>query len=257
MAMLEIAPRPSPTAHEAAVAMRAGSAPVRALVIDGDEGLASATRDYLEGRGLVVSCVADGRQGLAEALRAQHDVVVLEIALPRQSGLEICRQLRSRSAVPVIITSVLDGEADRILGLEMGADDYLTKPFSVRELLARIHTVLRRARREPGAANGPIRVGQLALSTSDYRATLAGRPLDLTTGEFVLLQALAERAGRVLSREQLLDLTKGSAEVAFDRSIDAHVSRIRHKLGEDPRRPRLVKTVRGVGYVLSAGLDEE
>jgi two-component system response regulator RstA len=143
-------------------------------------------------------------------------------------------------------------EADRVLGLELGADDYLPKPFSPRELLARAQALVRRARGLAGPAAKPVVVGELELDPGALRASLRGRELDLTAYEFRLLHALAERAGRVLARERLLELVRGSAEEAFDRSIDVHISRLRAKLGDDPRRPRLLKTVRGAGYQLVA-----
>ena len=223
------------------------------LLVEDDERLAALTARYLETAGHQVTCVADGRDGLAEALRGKHDVVVLDLMLPRLSGLDLCRELRAQSDVPVIMVTALGEESDRVTGLETGADDYLPKPFSARELLARVRALVRRGRGKVGPRREALRVGALELSPRDRGATLEGRSLDLTTAEFVLLRVLAERAGRVLTREQLLDLTKGSADEAFDRSIDAHVSRLRHKLGDDPRRPRLLRTVRGVGYLLVAG----
>lgn len=228
----------------------------RVLFIEDDERLASMTTRYLEAHGLQITGVTDGRQGLAEALKGQHDVVILDLMLPSLSGLEVCRELRARCAVPVIMLTALGEEADRVLGLETGADDYLPKPFSSRELLARLRALVRRGRGAIGPPRDVIRVGELELSPCDYGATLAGRPLKLTTSEFVLLRVLAERAGRVLTREQLLDLTKGSADEAFDRSIDAHISRLRHKLGDDPRQPRLLRTIRGAGYLLAAGAED-
>jgi len=231
----------------------------RLLFIEDDERLAALTTRYLESHGHRVTWIGDGRDGLAEALRGQHDVVILDLMLPRLSGLEVCRELRRRTSVPVIILTALGEEADRVLGLETGADDYLAKPFSSRELLARLRALVRRARGVAGPPREAVRVGALEVSPRDYAARLDGRLLKLTTAEFVLLRVLAERAGQVLSREQLLDLTKGSADEAFDRSIDAHISRLRHKLGDDPRHPRLLKTVRGAGYVLAwdgAGEDD-
>jgi DNA-binding response OmpR family regulator len=230
--------------------------PFRVLFVEDDERLASMTARYLETYGHQVTWEADGRRGLAEALKGQHDVVILDLMLPSLSGLEVCRQLRSRCGVPVIILTALGEEADRVIGLETGADDYLSKPFSSRELLARLRALVRRGRGVVGPPREVIRVGELELSPRDYSATLAGRALRLTTSEFVLLRVLAERAGRVLTREQLLDLTKGSADEAFDRSIDAHVSRLRQKLEEDPRRPRLLRTIRGAGYLLAEGGDD-
>jgi two-component system, OmpR family, response regulator len=154
--------------------------------------------------------------------------------------------------VPVIVLTARGEEADRVMGLELGADDYLAKPFSPRELLARIRAVVRRARGRAGPARGAVRVGALVVDPGAMRATLDGRELALTAYEFALLEVLARRAGRVLSREQLMELAKGSADESFDRSIDVHVSRLRQKLGDDPKRPRLIKTVRGSGYVLAA-----
>lgn len=228
----------------------------RILFVEDDERLAALTTRYLETHGHTVTWVADGQLGLAEGLKGQHDVVILDLMLPRKPGLEVCRELRARLPVPIIILTALGEEADRVLGLETGADDYLAKPFSSRELLARLRALVRRGRGALGPPRETIRVGDLELSPRDYSATRAGRPLRLTTAEFVLLRVLAERAGRVLTREQLLDLTKGSADEAFDRSIDAHISRLRHKLGDDPRQPALLKTVRGAGYLLAAGPED-
>ncbi|HTP26405.1 MAG TPA: response regulator transcription factor [Anaeromyxobacteraceae bacterium] len=233
----------------------AGLASIRALFVEDDERLASMTTRYLELHGIQVTWTSDGRRGLVEALKGQHDVVILDVMLPGLSGIEVCRELRARCGTPVIMLTALGEEADRVLGLETGADDYLPKPFFSRELLARLRALVRRGRGTVGPPRELIRVGELELSPRDYGATLAGRPLKLTTAEFVLLRVLAERAGRVLTREQLLDLTKGSADEAFDRSIDAHISRLRHKLGDDPRQPRLLRTVRGAGYLLASGLE--
>ena len=224
----------------------------RILYVEDDERLAALTTRYLESHGHQVTWVADGRQGFAEAIKGQHDVVVLDVMLPRLSGMEVCRELRVRCSVPVIMLTALGEEADKVLGLETGADDYLAKPFSSRELLARLKALVRRGRGVVGPPRDALRVGDLEVLPRSYTATRAGRPLRLTTAEFVLLRVLAERSGHVLSREQLLDLTKGSADEVFDRSIDAHISRLRQKLGDDPRQPRLLRTVRGAGYLLEA-----
>jgi DNA-binding response OmpR family regulator len=228
-----------------------------ALLVEDDVRLARLTSEYLAGHGVVVTHVADGRRGLEEALRGRWDVLLLDLMLPGRDGLEICREVRARSDVPIIILTARGEEADRVMGLELGADDYLAKPYSPRELLARIRAVSRRAKGLAGPRNAAIVVGTLQLDPSARRATLAGEELPLTGYEFDLLRALAERAGRILSREQLMELVRGSAEEAFDRSIDVHVSRLRQKLGDDPKRPRLIKTVRGVGYLLAAGTEEE
>jgi len=223
-----------------------------ALLVEDDARLAALTREYLQSHGVVVEVASDGKQGLAEALRRRHDVVLLDLMLPGLPGLEVCREIRARSDVPIIVLTARGEEADRVMGLETGADDYLAKPFAPRELLARIRAVTRRARGQAGPVQRQVAVGPLRIDPGARRATLRGKELPLTGYEFALLQALAERAGRVLSREQLMELARGTAEEAFDRSIDVHVSRLRAKLGDDPKRPRLLKTVRGAGYVLAA-----
>lgn len=225
---------------------------VLALLVEDDTRLASLTAEYLRGHGVQVVVAADGAAGLTEARQARFDIVLLDLMLPGRSGLEVCRELRSRSDVPILILTARGEEADRVLGLELGADDYLTKPFSPRELLARIQAQVRRARGQAGPTTHPLVVGDLELDPGSLRATLAGRELSLTGYEFQLLRVLAERAGQVLSRERLLELVRGSAEESFDRSVDVHVSRLRAKLGDDPKHPRWLKTVRGAGYQLAA-----
>jgi DNA-binding response OmpR family regulator len=225
---------------------------ISALLVEDDARLAALTREYLANHGVAVEVAGDGRLGLETATRRRFDVVLLDLMLPGKDGLEVCRELRARSDVPILVLTARGEEADRVLGLEMGADDYLAKPYSPRELLARIRALVRRARGRAGPPVEILRVGELVVDPGARRATLAGRELPLTGYEFALLRALAERAGRVLSREQLMELARGSAEEAFDRSVDVHVSHLRQKLGDDPRRPRLLKTVRGAGYVLAA-----
>jgi len=226
---------------------------LRALLVEDDARLAALTREYLGGHGVAVEVVADGRRGLTEAQRGGWDVVLLDLMLPGLPGLELCRELRARSDVPIIVLTARGEEADRVMGLELGADDYLAKPFSPRELLARIRAVTRRAKGRAGPALKAVKVGALVVDPSARRVTLSGQAVELTAYEFALLHALAERAGRVLSREQLMEFARGSAEDSFDRSVDVHVSRLRQKLGDDPKRPRLIKTVRGAGYVLAGG----
>jgi two-component system, OmpR family, response regulator len=224
---------------------------VRVLIVEDDERLARLTARYLELRGVLVTIAPDGVAGLDEAIHQDHDVVLLDVMLPRRSGMEVCRELRRVSDVPIIMVTALGDEPERVAGLELGADDYVTKPFSSAELLARIRAAVRRYRGHAGPASRPVRVGRLELDPARLRATLAGEQLELTAYEFAILHALAERAGRVLSREQLLDLAKGSAEEAFDRTIDGHISRLRRKLGDDPKHPTLLKTIRGAGYMLA------
>ena len=226
--------------------------PVLVLLVEDDLRLASLTKEYLEGHGVAVVHVADGRRGQDEALTGKFDAVLLDLMLPGRDGLEVCREVRARSDVPIIVLTARGEEADRVMGLELGADDYLPKPVSARELLARIRAVVRRAKGRAGPARDVVKVGTLSVDPAARRVTLDGNEVPLTGYEFALLLALARRAGRVLSREQLMELARGSAEDAFDRSVDVHVSRIRQKLGDDSKHPRLIKTVRGAGYVLAA-----
>jgi two-component system, OmpR family, response regulator len=224
---------------------------ILALLVEDDERLARFTAEYLSEHGITVTWAADGEAGLREARQREHDVVILDLMLPRRDGLEVCHGIRERSDVPIIVVTARAEEADRVLGLELGADDYMVKPFSVRELLARVRAAVRRARGRVSTGGRTLRAGRLELHPSSMRATLDGKDLALTAYEFALLRVLAERKGRVLTREQLLDLAKGSADDAFDRSIDVRISRLRSKLGDDPRKPSLLKTVRGAGYVLA------
>ncbi len=224
---------------------------LRVVYIEDDVRLARLTSRYLGAHGVVVSHAAGGREGIARVLAERPDVVLLDLMLPGIDGVEVCRELRRSVHTPIIMVTARGEEADRVLGLEGGADDYIAKPFSSRELLARIRAQTRRARGQSGPSATLLEVGPLTLDKGARSATLDSAPLALTTFEFDLLAALAERAGRVLGREQLLDLVHGSADEAFDRSIDVHVSRLRQKLGDDPRAPRLLKTVRGVGYMFA------
>ena len=226
--------------------------PIDLLLVEDDDRLARLMTEYLAEEGVSVVRAADGVEGLAAALRRSFDVVLLDLMLPGRHGLEVCRELRLHSDVPVILVTARAAELDRVLGLELGADDYLPKPFSMRELLARVRAIVRRARGQVGPAARTIRAGRLELHPPSLRATLDGKELELTAYEFALLRALAERRGHIVTREQLLDLAKGSSSDAFDRSIDVRISRLRQKLGDDPRRPALLKTVRGAGYVLAA-----
>ncbi len=221
------------------------------VYVEDDERLARLTAQYLASHAVEVVAVARGDLALAEVLRVRPDVVVLDVMLPGASGLEVCRRIREQLDVPIIMVTARAEEADWVMGLEGGADDYVTKPFSPRELLARIRAQTRRARGKAGPSASVVDVGDLRVDTATMTATLRGERLALTTYEFLLLRALAERNGRVLGRERLLEIMHGSSEEAFDRSIDVHVSRLRHKLGDDPRNPRLLKTIRGVGYVLT------
>lgn len=227
------------------------AASIVALLIEDDERLARLTGRFLELHGVSVAWVADGSDSLTEFARLRPDVVLLDLSLPGLDGLSVCRSLRERSDVPIIMVTARDAEADRVLGLDLGADDYLTKPFSSHELLARIRANVRRARGRVGPRTDRIDLGRLQLEPASLEAYLDGRPLLLTGYEFALLRALAEHAGRVLTREQLMLHVRGNAEEAFDRSVDVQISRLRQKLGDDPKQPQLLKTVRGAGYLLT------
>jgi two-component system OmpR family response regulator len=224
---------------------------IRVVYVEDDERLGRLVADYLGAHGLEVTLVRRGELALGEVLRVRPEVVLLDLMLPGLDGVEVCRKIRERLDVPILMLTARTEEADRVMGLEGGADDYVTKPFSSRELLARIRAHARRAQGKTGPKASVVSVGELTVDAETMSATLRGAPLPLTTYEFALLKALAERAGRVLSREQLIELVRGSPDEAFDRSIDVHVSRLRQKLGDDPRQPTLLKTVRGAGYVLS------
>jgi two-component system, OmpR family, response regulator CpxR len=230
-----------------------GAAPRTILVIDDDAELFSLLADYLGREGFAVRHAADGEAGLALAAEEEWALVLLDIMLPGRDGIEVLRELRRSSAVPVIMLTAKGDDVDRIVGLELGADDYLPKPFNPRELVARIKAVLRRAGAAgaESAADPPRRLvrGPLVVDLEGYRATLDGAELQLTVIEFALLRELAQAAGRALSRETLLDRVRGRDFDLFDRSIDVHVSHLRQKLGDDPQHPRFIRTVRSVGYM--------
>ncbi|HEX4417693.1 MAG TPA: response regulator transcription factor [Kofleriaceae bacterium] len=226
---------------------------IRVVYVEDDDRLARLTTQYLTTHRVEVHVVARGDQAVPEVLRVRPDVVLLDLMLPGADGLDVCRQLRSRTDVPIIMVTARTEEADRVLGLEGGADDYVPKPFQSRELLARIRAQARRARGESGPRPERLVVGSLVIDTTTMQVTVGDRPIALTTSEFALLHALAQRAGRVLGREQLLQLLHGSTDEAFDRSIDVVVSRLRHKLEGDPRNPKMLKTIRGAGYMLTPG----
>jgi len=228
-------------------------ASIKVLLIEDDERLAQLTARYLESHGVLVTVATTGPEGQAEALRRQYDCLVLDVMLPGRDGIEVTRELRARTDVPIVMVTARTEEADRVLGLEVGADDYVSKPFSPRELLARIRATVRRVRGQAGPTQQTVQVGNLVLDPQKMTVTLDGAAIEVTAYEFSILRALAQRPGRVLSREQLLDLAKGSAELSFDRSIDVHVSRLRAKLGDDSRNPKILKTVRGAGYLLAGG----
>ena len=223
------------------------------LLIEDDRRLAEMVSEYLGEAGFSVSVAGDGRTGLARLAAEPFDALVLDLMLPDMDGLEVCRRLRAFSQVPVLMLTARGDAMDRVVGLEIGADDYLPKPFEPRELLARLRAILRR--RDRVGSPHVLRFGRLEIDRDARCVRVDGAERDLTGHQFALLVALAERAGRVLSRETLMDLVKGEALEAFDRSIDVHVSRIRAAIEDDPKRPRRILTVRGAGYVFARQQD--
>ena len=226
-------------------------AAARVLIIDDDERLNAVLAEYLGRFGFAVSAATRPSVGL-RALRADApDLLVLDVMLPEMDGLAVCRKIRETSRIPIVMLTARGDVADRIVGLELGADDYLPKPFEPRELVARIQAVLRR--RGDGGEAEVVRVGPVEVNWTTRVATLDGRPLELTTAELELLGFLMRHRGRVLSRDRIIEGTHGINWEAYDRSIDVLVSRLRQKLGDDPRRPAFIRTVRGVGYGFIGG----
>ena len=228
----------------------------RILVIDDDTALSAMLAEYLGARGLEAVARADAESGLAELERGQFAAVVLDVMLPDRDGFEVCRALRARSDVPILMLTARGDEEDRIVGLELGADDYLPKPFNPRELLARLRAILRRKTHSPAERGASLRFGRLEIDRDARVVRLDGAERGLTAHQFDLLVALAENAGRVLSRDALMNLVRGESLEAFDRSIDVHVSRIRAAIEDDPKHPRRLLTLRGAGYVFARRQDE-
>jgi DNA-binding response OmpR family regulator len=225
----------------------------RILLVEDDARLAAMVSEYLAGAGFRVTVAGRGEAGIERLAREPFDALVLDLMLPDIDGLEVCRRVRSASDVPILMLTARGDAADRIVGLEIGADDYLPKPFEPRELLARLKAVLRRGRAP--ARTAQKRFGRLEIDRDARIVRVDGREKALTGYQFALLAALAENAGRVLSRDQLMDLVKGEPLEAYDRSIDVHVSRIRAAIEDDPKRPRRILTVRGAGYVFAKAQD--
>jgi DNA-binding response OmpR family regulator len=222
---------------------------VKVLLIDDDQRLIELLASYLEQNGVEVTGAADGARGLLALETGAFDAVLLDVMMPGMTGLEACKRIRQKSKIPIIMLTAKGDETDRVVGLELGADDYVAKPFSPRELLARLRAVLRRA--SPDAVADRIQVGQIALDAPSREVRLDGKLVELTGIEFDILLALARRAGRVVPRESLLSDAGRSDVVVGERTVDVHISHLRQKLGDDPRTPRLIKTVRGVGYILA------
>lgn len=239
------------------------AAPARILIVDDHESIRDPLSTYLARFDFEVEAVGDGK-AMRRCLKERgFDLIVLDIMLPGENGLSLCRYVSEHFRIPVILLTAVTEQADRVAGLEIGADDYVVKPFDPRELVARIRSVLRRSKAEISPEGGRERVqrGPL-LSFSGWIFDLGTRELrnpsnevvNISTAEFHLLRALAENPNRVLSRDQLLDLTRKSDSIPFDRSIDSQISRLRRKLADDPRRPHLIKTVRGDGYMLATNM---
>jgi|EndMetStandDraft_4_1072995.scaffolds.fasta_scaffold50751_2 two-component system phosphate regulon response regulator OmpR len=226
------------------------------LIIDDDTRLSAMLADYLTTAGFQVRAAATGNLGLQEIARRPPDAVILDVMLPDLDGFEICRRIRSGSHLPILMLTARGDETDRVVGLEMGADDYLPKPFSPRELSARLKAILRRTQRAQTASD-TLRFGRLEIDPNRRIVELDGKECGLTGYQFSLLLALAGNAGRVLSRERLMELTKGDDLEAFDRSIDVHISRIRAAIEADPKHPRRILTLRGAGYIFARNQDED
>lgn len=228
----------------------------RILMIEDDASLASMVGEYLHtAAGMQVDTAHDATSGLAALSHVKPDAVILDVMLPDLDGFEVCRRIRAHSGVPVLMLTARGEDTDRIVGLEIGADDYLPKPFNPRELLARLRAILRRSAGARPSARDVMRFGRLEIDPASRRVTLGDTPCALTGYQFDLLHALASNAGRVMSREQLMDRLRGETLEAFDRSIDVHVSRIRAAIEDKPHRPRRIITVRGAGYVFASEQD--
>ena len=224
------------------------------LIIDDDKGLCDLLADYLSSEGLAVDSAYDGEEGEARALSGQYDLVVLDVMLPRASGFDVLRSIRAKSSVPVLMLTAKGDDVDRIVGLEMGADDYLPKPFNSRELVARIRAVLRRSRQESGsppakASPSKLRIDDVEIDPGTLEVLCQGRPVELTAVEFKLLEVLLRDAGLILSREQLTEAVLGRALSPCDRSIDVHVSKLRRKLGSKASGAERIRSVRNSGYI--------
>jgi DNA-binding response OmpR family regulator len=231
-----------------ATAGRQTAPPVRALVVDDEPLLVRLVTRYLEREGFQVQAAGDGQQAVELARTFQPEVIVLDLMLPRMDGIEACRRIRTFSDAYVVMLTARTEEVDKLVGLGVGADDYLTKPFSPRELVARIRAMLRRPRAAAAAAGPVRRVGELVIDPAAREVHRAGEPVELTRLEFDLLEALSERPRVVLSRRQLLERVWGGDWYGDEHLVDVHIANLRRKLGDDPRQPRHILTIRGVGY---------
>jgi two-component system phosphate regulon response regulator OmpR len=221
----------------------------RVLLIEDDPRLAGMVQTYLGEAGFRITHASTGGAGIDLARREAFDALILDLMLPDMDGLDVCRHIRARAGTPILMLTARGDAMDRVVGLEMGADDYLPKPFEPRELLARLKAILRRANSE--TKSEVLHFGRIEIDTGALEVRLDGTPCDLTSYQFALLLVLARHPGRVLSREAIMDLMKNERLEAFDRSIDVHISRIRAAIEDDPKKPRRVITVRGAGYVFA------
>jgi DNA-binding response OmpR family regulator len=231
--------------------------PDRILMIEDDRRLAKMVADYLVENGFDLSTREDGASGMALARREPFDAIILDLMLPDVDGFEVCRRLRAESDVPILMLTARGEATDRIIGLELGADDYLPKPFNPRELLARLRAILRRRAPQTEGRTPLLRFGRLEIDRDARVARLDDRPCTLTSHQFELLRVLAESVGRVLTREALMARLRGEPLEAFDRSIDVHISRIRAAIEDDPKHPRRILTIRGAGYLFAKSQDED
>ena len=238
--------------------------PSRILIVDDDPRLSEMVSEYLGNAGFRTTVAANGSEGLALLAREPFDALVLDLMLPDMDGLEVCRRVRAvaeapHAGIPILMLTARGDATDRIVGLELGADDYLPKPFEPRELLARLRALLRRSGTRTGTAHAcrseVLRFGRLEIDRGARVVRIDDEPRSLTAYQFALLSALAAHAGRVLTREAIMDLVSGEPLEAFDRSIDVHISRIRQAIEDDPKKPRRIVTVRGAGYVFAKAQD--
>lgn len=225
----------------------------RILLIEDDPRLAEMVKNYLGGAGFYVTVAAKGQAGITALARDSYDALILDLMLPDMDGLDVCRRIRDKSDTPILMLTARGDAMDRVVGLELGADDYLPKPFEPRELLARLKAILRRGTSRRTA--DVLRFGRLEIDIDAREARLAGEPCALTSYQFALLLLLAQHAGRVMSRDAIMESMKSEPLEAFDRSIDVHISRIRSAIEDDARKPRRVLTIRGAGYVFAKAQD--
>jgi len=231
------------------------------LVVDDDQGLVNLLKRFLEAEGFTVDTAFDHPSGLKAALSGEHEIVILDVMLPGGSGFELLKSLRQVSRVPVLLLTARGEAVDRILGLEIGADDYLAKPFDPRELVARVRAILRRTRESVSGASRneadeTLSVGEIEMSMGTRTVTCGGQPVDLTSVEFNVLELLLRHAGNVVTRDQLAEVALGRSLNTFDRSVDVHVSRLRKKLGNLPGSDDLIRPIRGIGYFMAASAPE-